>query len=142
MRSECPRHISQNIAVIKNTHPLYHQLTAMTIRNLLILVIIVGSLLALIDISSGLPASRRRPQRRATTPTTSAPTKTAIRQYMVAPKRVPKSRQSEAEVVTCKVILWKLFCSVKIRQKTPIKRKASYNRNRGMLGLLFRNRIT
>ena len=92
----------------------------MAIRNSLI--IIVGSLLALPDISSCLPASRHPLYTRwgtATSLTTSASTKTAIRHYMAAPTLLPNSRQKEREdVIYCKVILWKLFCRVRIIQAT------------------------
>ena len=103
---------------LSRTHHPLHQLTAMEFRNLLI-VVIVGILLAMPDISSCQPASRHLPQGRATSSTTSAPTKTAIRHYKAFPKPLSKSHQNEVEeVVTCKVIMWKLFCMVKFIQAT------------------------
>ena len=98
----------------RSHHPL-HQLTAM--ENSFI-VVIFGILLALPDISSCRPASSHLPQGRATSSTTLAPNKTAIRHYMATPKP-PKGLQNEVEeVITCKVIMWKLFCMVRFIKAT------------------------
>ena len=144
---------------LSRTHQPLHQLTAMAIRNSLIIIIIilVGSLLALPDIYSCLPVLRltaNLPQGRATSSRTSAPTKPAVRQYMAA----PKSYQTEGgDIITCKVLMWKLFCRVRYIQKattsiptttvttvprtttsSPMKNTATtkkiYNRSRGILG--------
>ena len=138
---------------LSRTHHPLHQLTAMAIRNSLI-IIIIGSLLALPGHARYLPVSRHPPQGSATSSTTSAPTKPAVRQDMAA----PKSYQTEGgDVITCKVLMWKLFCKVRYIQKattsiptttettvprtttsSPIKNTATtkkiYNRSRGILG--------
>ena len=115
--------------------PTLSKLSAMAIRNPLIAALIAGSLLALPDISSCLLVSRHPPQRRAASPTTSAPAGTAILQYMAAPQGMPKSQQNEAEVITCRVILWKLFCKVRVLKNTAMEQE-SYNKSRGILGFL------
>ena len=99
---------------LSRTHYPPHQHAAMEIRDSLIIVMIVGSLLALTDISSCLPASKHPPEGRATSLTTPAPTMTAIRRYMAAPKLRSTTHQDDLEeVLTCKIILWKLFCKVR-----------------------------
>ena len=87
----------------------------MAIRNSLAIVI-VGSLLALPDTSSHLPASRHPPLGRATPSAISAPTKTAVQQHYY--QAAPKSYRKEAgEIVACRLIVWKLLCRVRYIQK-------------------------
>ena len=91
----------------------------MEIRGSLIIVVIIGSLLALPDISSCLPASRHQIQGWATSFTSSASTKTAIRRYMAFPKFLSRRHQKhDEEIISCKIILWKPFCMVRFVQAT------------------------
>ena len=104
---------------LSRTHYPPHQLTAMEVRDSLIIFIIVGSLLALPYISSCLPALRHPTQANATSSTSSPPTKTDIQQYMVVQKLLSKRHQNPVEdFITCKIILWKPFCAVRFVQTT------------------------